>query len=54
MPEKSRKIEKHHDLPEIKADIKTPPNSGGMMDWGPLFSWGKGLFSKILKRKKRL
>lgn len=46
MPEKPRKVEGHHSLPEIKADIKTPPSSGGVMNWGPLFAWFKTLFIK--------
>ncbi|GAT18301.1 hypothetical protein IWT5_00575 [Secundilactobacillus silagincola] len=50
MPDKSRKVEEHHSLPEIKVDIKTPPNSGGMMDWGPIFGWFKSLFSKKAKK----
>lgn len=50
MPDKSRKEVQHHSLPEIKVDVKTPPNSGGMMDWGPIFSWFKGLFSKKSKK----
>lgn len=50
MPDKFRKVEEHHSLPEIKVDIKTPPNSGGMMDWGPIFNWFKSLFSKKAKK----
>lgn len=50
MPDKHRKVQEHHSLPEIKAEIKTPPSSGGMTDWGPIFSWIKSLFNT--KRKK--
>jgi hypothetical protein len=39
----------HHSLPEIKVDVKVPPSSGGIMNWGPLFGWVKSLFKS---RKK--
>ena len=51
MPDKPRKTNVHHSLPEIKVDIKTPPSSGGVMDWGPLFGWVKTLFTKKHKRQ---
>lgn len=46
MAKNPRKTNNHHSLPEIKVDVKTPPSSGGLMNWGPLFGWLKALFVK--------
>ncbi len=50
MPEKPRKPYVYHSMPKIKLNVKTPPSSGGMMDWGPLFGWVKSLFTKKPKK----
>lgn len=39
----------HHSLPEIKVNVKVPPSSGGLMNWGPLFGWVKSLFKQHKK-----
>lgn len=46
MPDQPHNSGSRHSLPEIKVNVKTPPSSGGMMDWGPLFGWVKSIFRK--------
>ena len=39
-------------LPDIKVDVKTPPSSGGLANWGPIFGWFASLFKKRHSDKK--
>ncbi|MBT9672033.1 hypothetical protein GPK34_08325 [Secundilactobacillus kimchicus] len=46
----TQKKSEKNGLPEIKVDVKTPPSSGGLMNWGPAWDWLLTSFKKLLKR----
>ncbi|KRK96968.1 hypothetical protein FD04_GL001824 [Secundilactobacillus odoratitofui DSM 19909 = JCM 15043] len=51
MPSQPKKSVKHS-MPEINVKVKTPPSSGGLMDWGPLFGWATSWFKSLFKKHR--
>lgn len=39
MPEEPDKRHTPGGLPKIQVNVKTPPSSGGLANWGPISQW---------------